>query len=133
MLTLAYVNTPYIISNALTLPSQCTICTDPKHKDKLVLIEEGTYHGHANRKRGETDPRQCVWRNIGETAEGYTKPIRMVESSTNGICEFQSNHFGKGKFDCASMRCIDYFCNARRVLIGLIATSLRTTQLYVEN
>jgi hypothetical protein len=59
-----------------------------------VLLEEGTYHGHANRKRGETDPRQCIWRDIDETSDGYTEPIKKLESSTNGICEFQSDHFG---------------------------------------
>jgi glucose/arabinose dehydrogenase len=30
---------------------------EPFHKDKLVLLEEGSFYGHANRKRGETDPR----------------------------------------------------------------------------
>lgn len=66
---------------------------EPTHKDKLVLLKEGSFHGHANRKRGETDPRQCIWRDFYETSEGYTGPIRKLESSTNGICEFQSDHF----------------------------------------
>ena len=68
--------------------------SEPTHKDKLVLLEEGSFHGHANRKRGETDPRQCVWRGFYDTSDGYTGPIRKLESSTNGICEFQSDHFG---------------------------------------
>lgn len=67
---------------------------EPTHKDKLVLLEEGKYYGHANRKRGETDPRQCVWRDFYDASEGYTPPIRKLESSTNGICEFQGDHFG---------------------------------------
>jgi len=67
---------------------------DPFEADKLNLIEEGKYYGHANRKRGESDPRQCVWRSVFEESEGYTKPIKKLYSSSNGICEFQSNHFG---------------------------------------
>lgn len=59
-----------------------------------MLIEEGKYYGHANRKRGETDPRQCLWRDFGETSAGYTGPIRKLPASSNGICEFQSDHFG---------------------------------------
>jgi len=77
----------------------CSIsCTEegpePSEADKLILIEEGKYYGHANRKRGETDPRQCVWRRAFEESEGYTMPMKKLHSSSNGICEFQSNHFG---------------------------------------
>lgn len=66
---------------------------DPYEKDKLNLIEEGNYYGHANRKRGETDPRQCSWRNGFVPSDNYTMPIKQLVSSTNGIVEFQSNHF----------------------------------------
>lgn len=63
----------------------------------MLLLEEGRYYGHPNRKRGENDPRQCVFRDIKEPSDDkYTAPIKQLPSSTNGICEWQSDHFGGG-------------------------------------
>lgn len=67
---------------------------EPFEADKLNLIEEGHYYGHANRKRGETDPRQCSWRKGFVPSDNYTMPIKKLDSSSNGLVEFQSNHFG---------------------------------------
>lgn len=62
--------------------------------DKLNLIKEGQYYGHSNRKRGETDPRQCVWHSIDEPSDSeYTAPISKLRSSSNGLCEFETEHF----------------------------------------
>jgi IPT/TIG domain len=71
--------------------------------DKLLLVERGGYYGHANRKRGQTDPRQCVWRSNtltvnssdsnSDTSMGFTAPLMRVRSSTCGIIEFESDHF----------------------------------------
>ena len=70
---------------------------DPSHPDKLILLEEGRYYGHPNRKRGEKDPRQCKYRDIKEPSDNeYTAPIKQLRSSSNGICEWQSDHFGGG-------------------------------------
>lgn len=67
---------------------------DPFEPDKLNLLEEGHYYGHPNRKRGETDSRQCEWRSAFQKSANYTMPIKKLYSSSNGICEFESNHFG---------------------------------------
>ena len=67
---------------------------DPHEGDKLNLIVEGGYYGHPNRKRGETDPRQCVWRSAtGASDANFTAPLKALQSSSNGITEFQSDHF----------------------------------------
>lgn len=66
---------------------------DPKDKDELNLIEDGNYYGHPNRLRGQTDPRQCVYRNFDDP-QGNTPAIKKLESSSNGITEFQTAHFG---------------------------------------
>lgn len=67
---------------------------DPSEGDELNLLERGSYYGHANRKRGETDPKQCRWRSQTEpTDDEYTAPIALLPSSTDGIIEWQSNHF----------------------------------------
>jgi glucose/arabinose dehydrogenase len=64
--------------------------TDPQEPDKLNLIKPGTFYGHANRARGE-----CVWRSSNETSSGiYKSPLVMLPSSTDGIIEFDSAHFG---------------------------------------
>jgi glucose/arabinose dehydrogenase len=63
--------------------------------DELNLIVKGGYYGQANRKRGESDPRQCRWRSVSEPSdEDYTAPLLVLPSSTNGIIEFQTDHFG---------------------------------------
>jgi hypothetical protein len=69
---------------------------DPKLKDKLNLIRKDHYYGHANRLRGRDDPRQCIWRNGEEeqSDEDYTAPMLVLEPSSDGIIEYESNHFG---------------------------------------
>jgi len=68
---------------------------DPHEGDELNLIEKGKYYGHANRKRGEKDPRQCKWRSVTEKSDAdYTAPMLMVPASSNGIAEFQTRNFG---------------------------------------
>jgi glucose/arabinose dehydrogenase/uncharacterized protein involved in tolerance to divalent cations len=72
-----------------------TSSLDPNEADELNLLVKGAYYGHANRKRGETDPRQCKWRSAKEASDKeYTAPISMLDSSSNGITEFQTKHFG---------------------------------------
>lgn len=67
---------------------------DPSEGDKLNLIEKDNYYGHSNRKRGEQDPRQCLWHSSAEQSdEEYTAPLTMLPSSTNGIIEWQTDHF----------------------------------------
>jgi IPT/TIG domain/Glucose / Sorbosone dehydrogenase len=63
-------------------------------EDKLVLLQKGGFYGHANRKRGETDPRQCSWRSsYASSTSDYTAPLMSLDSSTDGIVEFESDHF----------------------------------------
>jgi hypothetical protein len=72
-----------------------TQTADPHEGDELNLIEKGNYYGHANRKRGEKDPRQCKWRSALEKSDAdYTAPLLMLPASSNGIEEFQTRHFG---------------------------------------
>jgi glucose/arabinose dehydrogenase len=69
---------------------------DPDEEDKLNLIVQGGYYGHPNRNRGSSDSKQCVWRSAYETASTrYKAPILKLQSSTNGIIEFQTDHFSK--------------------------------------
>lgn len=64
--------------------------------DKLLLLEKNHYYGQPNRKRGKSDPRQCIWHSINDRDQGYnyTAPIATHPSSIDGIIEFQTNHFG---------------------------------------
>lgn len=66
---------------------------DPTGKDEINLLEDGDYYGHPNRKRGETDPRECVYRNFDDPQDN-TPAIKKLQSSSNGITEFQTEHFG---------------------------------------
>jgi glucose/arabinose dehydrogenase len=81
-----------------TMSTSCDGKTIPdvEEEDRLHLIEKGKYYGQPNLKRGQSDPRQCVWRRaneVGTTTNGYTPPIGRPLSSTTGVVEFQSNHF----------------------------------------
>ena len=58
-----------------------------------TLSKMVTYYGHPNRLRGQTDSRQCVYRNFDDP-QGNTPAIKKLESSSNGIAEFQTAHFG---------------------------------------
>jgi len=82
----------------LAITDMSTSCSssipDIEEEDKLNLIVEGGYYGWSNRKRGETDPRQCVWRSGFESSDDdYTAPLAILPASSNGIVEFQSNAF----------------------------------------
>lgn len=67
---------------------------DQYDRDELNRLVRGNYYGHANMKRGATDPRQCVWRaTTVPSGNGYTAPMMRLSSSTNGIIEFDTNHF----------------------------------------
>jgi hypothetical protein len=69
---------------------------DIEEEDKLLRVVRGAYYGHANRKRGATDPRQCIWHSSNEAGNSeYTAPMASLPSSSDGILEFQSDHFGK--------------------------------------
>lgn len=73
-------------------PGQNT--TSVTESDKLILAKRGGYYGHPNHKRAQSDPRQCVWKsNLLPSGDGYTAPLMRVASSTDGIIEFQSDHF----------------------------------------
>ena len=66
----------------------------PHEPDELNLVMEGHYYGHANRRRGRDDYRQCIWRTQNETSdESYTAPIGMLPASSDGLCEFETDHF----------------------------------------
>jgi glucose/arabinose dehydrogenase len=84
--------------NNLYGPSSETCTTEgynPTYGDELNLIEKNRYYGHANRLRGQTDPRQCVYRGTEEPGDAvYTAPIALLKASFNGIAEFETNHFG---------------------------------------
>lgn len=68
---------------------------DVETEDKLNLLEQGKYYGHANRKRGASDSRQCTWRSPDDPSDsGYTAPMIQMPSSSCGLIEFHSNHFG---------------------------------------
>lgn len=63
-------------------------------QDKLLCIQQGSFYGHPNWNRGRYDPRQCSYVNPDTpSSEGYTRPMAMVESSTNGILEYTANTF----------------------------------------
>jgi glucose/arabinose dehydrogenase/predicted nucleic acid-binding protein len=63
--------------------------------DKLNLLVKGGFYGHPNRKRGETNPHECKWRSINDVSDDeYTAPIKSLPSSSDGIVEFQTDHFG---------------------------------------
>lgn len=62
---------------------------DANTQDTLHKTFRGSWHGHPNRNRGRTDPKQCVYR-----GPGWTNAIAWMPSSTNGIVEYKSNIFG---------------------------------------
>lgn len=67
---------------------------DEYEKNELNIFKRGAYYGHANHKRAETDPRQCIWRAASlPSGDGYTEPMMKLDSSTDGIIEFESDHF----------------------------------------
>jgi IPT/TIG domain/Glucose / Sorbosone dehydrogenase len=67
---------------------------DEYEKDKLNLVKRGGYYGHPNHKRAESDPRQCTWQAASKaSSNSHTAPLMRLHSSTNGLVEFESDHF----------------------------------------
>jgi IPT/TIG domain/Glucose / Sorbosone dehydrogenase len=67
---------------------------DQTDVDELIRVVKGNYYGHPNSRRGATDPRQCVWRASSlPSGNGTTAPMMKIPSSTDGIIEFETNHF----------------------------------------
>jgi hypothetical protein len=67
---------------------------DVYDSDELNLIVRGNYYGHPNRKRGETDPRQCIYRGSSiPSSPSNTAPIMKLRSSTDGIIEYDASYF----------------------------------------
>jgi N-acetylneuraminic acid mutarotase/glucose/arabinose dehydrogenase len=68
---------------------------DPSEGDELNLLIQDGYYGHANRARGASDLRQCIWRSIFEASDAeYTAPITTFPASTNGLIEYRADTFG---------------------------------------
>ena len=64
--------------------------------DKINLLEKGKYYGMPNAKRAaaDNDTRQCVWQNpTGPGTSSFTAPLIIMPSSTDGIIEYQADHF----------------------------------------
>lgn len=62
------------------------------HPTLIPNHSEGAYYGHANRKRGEQDANQCVWKSSYETSStSYVAPLAILPASSDGIIEFQSS------------------------------------------
>jgi glucose/arabinose dehydrogenase len=78
-----------------------TSCTtdsggDAAGLDELNVVDAGKYYGHANRNRGRTDARQCVYHFGTEpTTVDYTAPIESnLPASSDGIAEYKPATFG---------------------------------------
>lgn len=67
---------------------------DTPEYDKINLIEKGKYYGYPNHIRGKKDKKQCIWHSIDEQSTNeYTAPLIKMLPSTDGIIEWQTNHF----------------------------------------
>jgi len=64
-------------------------------KDELLLLTPGSYHGHPNRNRARTDPRQCnYFKPSAPASPGYTPTLAdLKKSSMNGVVEYLGNHW----------------------------------------
>ena len=64
-------------------------------KDELLLLTPGSYHGHPNRNRARTDPRQCnYFKPSAPASPGYTPTLAGLKlSSMNGVVEYLGNHW----------------------------------------
>jgi len=70
---------------------------DSETMDKLNLLRYSGYYGHPNRLRAalDNDERQCVWRDPTlPSDEDFTAPVLNIPSSTNGIIEWSTDHWG---------------------------------------
>jgi hypothetical protein len=76
----------------------------------------GRYFGHPNRKRGEKDPRQCIWHSANDPSDdNYTAAIVVSTSSIDGICEFQTNHFVCIYYQIISRSCLALLLSLNRL------------------
>jgi glucose/arabinose dehydrogenase len=97
---------------------------DQWEMDKLNLLERGKYYGHPNHKRAAyfSDTRQCKWRAASELSDAsYTAPLSKLKSSTDGICEYQANHFDgqlRGNLIVAKCKSISYLLGCSCFLFG---------------
>lgn len=70
---------------------------DPYAPDELNIIVEDGYYGHPNRNRGLNlvgEGRQCTYHPGTEASGGgYTAPIALLPTSSNGIAEYTSGVF----------------------------------------
>lgn len=69
---------------------------DKTEPDKLNRIVKGKYYGHPNSKRASVhnDPRQCTWRSSYDAPDAtHEAPLLHTISSTDGIIEWETNHF----------------------------------------
>lgn len=74
----------------------CQFIPGVQSSDKINLLQKGNYYGHPNLKRAavDSDPRQCKWRNPTEPSDSsFTAPVIILPSSTDGIIEYQADHF----------------------------------------
>ena len=65
-------------------------------EDKINLLIKGKFYGHPNAKRAaaQNDPRQCYWHSANSPSDAsYTAPLIIMSSSTDGIIEYQADHF----------------------------------------
>ena len=65
-------------------------------KDKINLLIKGKFYGHPNAKRAaaQNDTRQCYYHSANSPSDSsYTAPLIIVSSSTDGIIEYQADHF----------------------------------------
>jgi IPT/TIG domain len=69
---------------------------DVQTEDKINLLIKGKFYGHPNAKRAaaQNDPRQCYWHSANSPSDAsYTAPLIIMSSSTDGIIEYQADHF----------------------------------------
>lgn len=65
--------------------------------DSLKIVTKGVYLGYSNRNRGRYDSRQCRhWGPTmnGQKNSGWSKPLTILDASTNGLIEYTCNAFG---------------------------------------
>ncbi len=63
--------------------------------DTFKICPKGGYLGYPNLNRGRNgDARQCRHHTPRSGKKGWTKPLSILESSTNGVIEYTANTFG---------------------------------------
>ena len=102
-------------------------------QDEVNLLEQGIYYGSANRARGRYDARQAVYRNpfVASVAEEFRQPLRIVDSSTNGIDEYRSTAFNsamRGELIAAKWNSGLY-----RLKLGSAGRRITSATLYDDN